>query len=134
LAEVRGELVALAVALVARALLAAASEWLGRSAADVAMATLRRHVATHALTARAPRVDDARRGELVTAAVHGVDALGDYYAKAVPQVALAAAAPVGLVATIVWHDPLVGALLAPTLPLVVVFMVLVGRESAARIA
>ena len=86
------------------------------------------------LSARTPRVEDARRGELATAAVHGVDALGEYYAKAVPQLALAAVVPPGLVAVVLWHDPVVGGLLALTLPLVVVFMVLVGRASAERIA
>ena len=86
------------------------------------------------LAARTPRVEDARRGELATAAVHGVDALGEYYAKAVPQLALAAVVPPGFVAVVLWHDPVVGGLLALTLPLVVVFMVLVGRASAERIA
>lgn len=133
LAQLRPLLVTLALALAGRALLASLTEWLGRRAAERAMGALRHRVAAHVLSGRAPRVEDARRGELATAAVHGVDALAEYYAKAVPQIALAAAVPVGLVGVILWHDPLVGALLAVTLPLVVVFMVLVGRESAERI-
>ncbi|ADB53443.1 thiol reductant ABC exporter subunit CydD [Conexibacter woesei] len=133
LAALRPLVVTLALALAGRALLATLTEWLGRRAAEHAMGALRHRVAAHVLAARTPRVEDARRGELATAAVHGVDALAEYYAKAVPQIALAAAVPVGLVGVILWHDPLVGALLAVTLPLVVVFMVLVGRESAERI-
>ena len=66
--------------------------------------------------------------------MHGVDALGEYYAKAVPQLALAAVVPPAFVAVVLWHDPVVGILLALTIPLVIVFMVLVGRESAERIA
>ena len=117
-----------------RAATSAATEWLGRAAASQALAALRRRVGEHVLAARAPRVEDARRGELATAAVHGVDALGEYYAKAVPQLALAAVVPPAFVAVVLWHDPVVGVLLALTIPLVIVFMVLVGRESAERIA
>ncbi|MBJ7470912.1 MAG: thiol reductant ABC exporter subunit CydC, partial [Solirubrobacteraceae bacterium] len=44
--------------------------------------------------------------------------------------ALAGAVPVALVAVVAWRTPLVGALLAITLPIVVVFLVLVGLRSA----
>lgn len=134
LAALRTTLLVLAAAVAGRALLAAVGDWLGRRAAERAMAELRHRVAAELLAARPRRVEQARRGELATAAVHGVDALADYYATAVPQIALAAAVPPALVGVVVWHDPLVGVLLGLTLPLVVVFMVLVGRESAARIA
>ena len=93
-----GAFVVLGAAVVARAVLAAAIEWLGRRAAEHALAALRRRVGEHVLAARVRRVDDARRGELATAAVHGVDALAEYYAKAVPQIALAGVVPAGLVA------------------------------------
>ena len=126
--------VVLGAAFAVRAATSAATEWLGRAAASQALAALRRRVGEHVLAARAPRVEDARRGELATAAVHGVDALGEYYAKAVPQLALAAVVPPAFVAVVLWHDPVVGILLALTIPLVIVFMVLVGRESAERIA
>ncbi|MDO8188715.1 ATP-binding cassette domain-containing protein [Conexibacter sp. JD483] len=134
LASLTTTLLLLAAAVVGRALLAAAGDWLGRRAAEHAMAELRHRVARELLAARPRRVEQARRGELATAAVHGVDALADYYATAVPQIALAAAVPPALVGVVLWHDPLVGVLLGLTLPLVIVFMVLVGRESAARIA
>ena len=124
----------LGAAFAVRAATSAATEWFGRAAASQALAALRRRVGEHVLAARAPRVEDARRGELATAAVHGVDALGEYYAKAVPQLALAAVVPPAFVAVVLWHDPVVGILLALTIPLVIVFMVLVGRESAERIA
>ncbi|WP_270039056.1 thiol reductant ABC exporter subunit CydD [Solirubrobacter ginsenosidimutans] len=127
-------LIVLGAVVLVRALAAAATEWLGRRAAEDALAALRRRVAEHVLSARVRRVDDARRGELATAAVHGVDALGEYYAKAVPQIVLAAIVPPALVVVLLWHDPVVAVLLGLTIPLVVVFMVLVGRTSAARIA
>ena len=133
LGELRDSLVVLGAAVAGRAAMAAATEWLGRRAAAQAMGELRHRVAAHVLSAQGRRVDEARRGDLATAAVHGVDALSDYYARAVPQLALAAAVPPALVAVVLWHDPLVGVLLGLTLPLVVIFMVLVGRASAERI-
>lgn len=126
--------VALLAAVACRAVLAAVTEWSGRRAAERALGELRRRVAAFVLSARVRRVDDARRGELATAAVHGVDALAEYYAKAVPQLVLAAVVPIGLVGVLLWHDPVVAVLLGLTLPVVVVFMVLVGRESASRLA
>jgi thiol reductant ABC exporter CydD subunit len=129
-----GAFAVLGGAVAGRAASAACVEWLGRRAAEHALATLRRRVGEYVLTARVRRVDDARRGELATAAVPGIDALAEYYAKAVPQIALAGVVPAGLIVVLLWHDPFAGVLLGLTLPLVVVFMVLVGRASAERIA
>lgn len=110
-----------------RAALAGVVELAGRRAAEVALSRLRERVAARALAGRAR---DARRGDIATAATQGLDALAEYYARAVPQLALAAAVPVGVVALIATRDLVVGILLAITLPIVVVFMVLVGRRSA----
>lgn len=132
--ELGGVFAVLCAALAGRALLSAATEWLGRRAADRSMGELRRRVAAHVLSVRGRQVEEARRGELATSAVHGVDALADYYAKAVPQLALAAVVPVGIVVAIGWRNLPVAILLALTLPLVVIFMVLVGKASADRVA
>ncbi|MDA0184177.1 thiol reductant ABC exporter subunit CydD, partial [Solirubrobacter phytolaccae] len=110
-----------------RAALAGVVELAGRRAAEVALARLRELVAGRALAGRAR---DARRGDIATAATQGLDALAEYYARAVPQLALAAAVPIGVVAVIATRDLVVGVLLAITLPIVIVFMVLVGRKSA----
>ncbi|RKQ91838.1 ATP-binding cassette subfamily C protein CydCD [Solirubrobacter pauli] len=111
----------------ARALLAGVTELAGRRAAEVALSRLRERVAARALAGRAR---DARRGDIATAATQGLDALAEYYARAVPQLALGAAVPIGVVAVIATRDLVVGVLLGITLPIVVVFMVLVGRKSA----
>jgi ABC-type transport system involved in cytochrome bd biosynthesis fused ATPase/permease subunit len=121
-------LAVLLAAVAGRAALAAATEWLGRRAAEVALGELRDSVAARALQGRAREVAGARRGEIATAATHGIDALADYHARAIPQMALAAAVPVGVIGVIAWREPLVAGLLALTLPVVIVFMVLVGRR------
>lgn len=117
----------LLIVVAVRAALAGVVELAGRRAAEVALSRLRERVAARALAGRAR---DARRGDIATAATQGVDALAEYYARAVPQLALAAAVPVGVVAVIATRDLVVGVLLGITLPIVVVFMVLVGRRSA----
>ncbi len=120
----------LLAAVAGRAALAAGSEWFGRRAAELALGELRDAVAARALQGRAREVAGARRGDLATAATQGIDALADYHARAVPQLALAAAVPVGVLAVIALREPLVAGLLALTVPVVIVFMVLVGRRSA----
>jgi thiol reductant ABC exporter CydD subunit len=120
----------LGLAVAGRVALGAGTELAGRWAARRAMASLRVRIADAALRGRSAPLEGARRGEVVAAATQGVDALADYYARAVPAVALAGAVPLGLVAVVTWRAPLVGALLACTLPIVVVFLALVGRRSA----
>ncbi|MDA0142014.1 thiol reductant ABC exporter subunit CydD, partial [Solirubrobacter deserti] len=121
---------ALLAVVAGRALLSGVVELAGRRAAELALARLRELVAERALAGRAR---DARRGDIATAATQGVDALAEYYARAVPQLALAAAVPIGVVAVIATQELVVGALLAITLPVVVVFMVLVGKRSAEHV-
>ena len=113
-----------------RAVLAGVVELAGRRAAEVALGRLRGLVAERALAGRTRDVDGARRGDIATAATQGLDALAEYYARAVPQLALAAAVPIGVVCVIATQSLLVGVLLAITLPIVIVFMVLVGKRSA----
>ena len=125
-----GPLLLVAGAVLARAAFAGGTELLGRCAAEHATDELRRRIARRALTGRAASVAGARRGEIAAAAVEGVDALADYHARALPAIALAGAVPVAMVAAVAWRSPVVGALLAVTIPVVVVFMVLVGRASA----
>ncbi|MDO9408469.1 ABC transporter transmembrane domain-containing protein, partial [Patulibacter sp.] len=123
-------LVVLGAAVLVRALAAGGTELLGRRAAERAAHALRVRLAARALGGRAGAEDEARRGDVVTAATQGVDALGDYYARAVPAIALGGAVPVAIVAAVAWRQPVIGGLLAVTLPVLVVFMVLVGRASA----
>ena len=113
-----------------RAVLAGVVELAGRRAAEVALGRLRGLVAERALAGRTRDVDGARRGDIATAATQGLDALAEYYARAVPQLALAAAVPIGVVCVIATQSLVVGVLLAITLPIVIVFMVLVGKRSA----
>ena len=72
-----------------------------------------------------------RSGDLATLAVRGIDALDAYYGRYLPQVVLAAVVPL-IVLVAVLGGLVSGAIMLATLPLVPIFMALVGMETQAR--
>lgn len=75
---------------------------------------------------------DRRTGELTTLATRGVDALDDYFARYLPQLGLAVVVPVAVLARIVWSDWIAALTIALTLPLIPLFMILIGWATQAR--
>jgi thiol reductant ABC exporter CydD subunit len=73
-----------------------------------------------------------RAGELALSATRGVDALGVYYGRYLPQVVLAALVPVGLVTWVGVQDWVSGCVLVAMLGLVPLAMVFFGREASRR--
>jgi ATP-binding cassette, subfamily C, bacterial CydD len=132
LARLTGTLATLAAAIVVRALLAGAFETSGRAGATRVMSELRGRLVERLLV-RAPlgRVAD-RTGELAAAAVQGVDALEAYFAGYLPQLVLAAAVPAAILLWLAPLDAAAAGVLALTIPLLVAFMILLGRGAAAR--
>ena len=130
LTDVRWELVALAGAVAARALVAAGFELTGRRGAAAVMSELRERLAEHLLVRRPLRPAE-RTGELATTAVQGVDALEAYLAGYVPQLALATTVPLAVLGWVALHDWVAALLLAVGVPLLIVFMVLIGRSAEA---
>ncbi|MDW5598797.1 ATP-binding cassette domain-containing protein, partial [Conexibacter stalactiti] len=130
LAAVRGELVALVATMAARALVAAGFELSGRRGAAHVMSELRERLAEHLLVRRPLRPAE-RTGELATTAVQGVDALEAYLAGYVPQLAMAATVPAAVLGWVVLNDWLAALLLALGVPLLVLFMILIGRSAEA---
>ena len=128
LRDVRWELVALVGAIAGRALVAAGFELAGRAGAARVMSELRERLAEHLLVTRPLRPAE-RTGELATTAVQGVDALEGYLAGYVPQLALAATVPVAVLAWVGLNDWVAALLLAISVPLLVVFMILIGRSA-----
>lgn len=132
LAELRRPLGLLAVVVVGRGLVAAGFELSGRRAAGRVMRDLRARLGEHVLRARPTGLRDRRAGELVTAAVQGVDALEAYFARYLPQTVLAVVVPLLLVAWVLPRDLAAGIVLLVTVPLVPVFMVLIGLAARAH--
>src|SRR5690606_16712434 len=73
-----------------------------------------------------------RTGELTALATRGVDALDDYFARYLPQLGLAAVVPVAVLARIVSSDWVSAAIILGTLPLIPLFMVLIGWATKSR--
>ncbi|MFE4536746.1 thiol reductant ABC exporter subunit CydD [Streptomyces scopuliridis] len=73
-----------------------------------------------------------RIGSLVALATRGVDALDDYFARYLPQLGLAVVVPVAVLARIVTEDWVSAAIIVVTLPLIPLFMILIGWATQAR--
>ncbi|MGW4781012.1 thiol reductant ABC exporter subunit CydD [Streptomyces filamentosus] len=73
-----------------------------------------------------------RTGSLVALATRGVDALDDYFARYLPQLGLAVVVPLAVLARIVTEDWVSAAIIVVTLPLIPVFMILIGWYTQAR--
>ena len=74
-------------------------------------------------------------GELASLVVNGVDALDGYFARYLPQVFLAGIVPVAVLAAVVAADWVSAVIMVVTLPLIPVFMALIGvatRDSQER--
>lgn len=65
-------------------------------------------------------------GSLINLATRGVDTLDDYFSRYLPQLGLAVAVPVAVLARVVTEDWVSAAIIVGTLPLIPVFMVLIG--------
>ncbi|MCB5178045.1 thiol reductant ABC exporter subunit CydD [Streptomyces antimicrobicus] len=74
----------------------------------------------------------ASTGALVTLATRGVDALDDYFSRYLPQLGLAVVVPVAVLARIVTEDWVSAAIIVVTLPLIPLFMALIGWATQSR--
>jgi thiol reductant ABC exporter CydD subunit len=132
LPALRGTVVALAAVVAGRAALAWAVEALSYRASAGVKSQLRRDLLRRALELGPRWLATRRAGELATLTSVGVDALDGYFAKYLPQVVLAVVVPLAVAVRLLAADPLSGAIIIVTLPLIPVFMALVGATTAER--
>lgn len=130
LATIPGTALGLAGIFAAKGLLAWGNQWLAQRASAAVKSQLRMDV----LRARANRpIDpDSSTGGLVTLVTQGLDALDGYFSKYLPQLALAATVPLIIGLAILSADVLSAVIVALCLPLIPVFMALVGWTTEAR--
>jgi len=107
-------------------------EVVGRRAASDVLSQLRLDVVERRLRDRPAALDAAESADVATAAVAGVDALEATFARYLPQLVLATVVPIAVIAFAAVIDPLTAGLMLLTLPLVPVFMWLVGRHTERR--
>jgi thiol reductant ABC exporter CydD subunit len=132
LAQLRADLVALALAFACRGALAWAMEVAGRRAATSVLSELRLALVARRLTTQPAATDGTQSGEIAAAAVQGVDALEGYFARYLPQVVLSTVVPLAVVGWVAVIDLESAVVMALTLPLVPVFMWLIGRATEQR--
>ncbi|OLM14416.1 Transport ATP-binding protein CydD [Pseudonocardia sp. Ae505_Ps2] len=119
-----------AVVAVARALLTYGAESAALRCAARAKSQLRTALVRRlALAATDPRRSS---GEIVTLATRGLDALDDYFARYLPQLVLAVLVPVAVLIVVADADWISAVVIGVTLPLIPLFMVLVGMHTRAR--
>jgi thiol reductant ABC exporter CydD subunit len=132
LGDVAWPLVALVAVILGRSVVAWAFETAGRRAATRVISQLRLDLVESRLRHRPTALDGAESAELATAAVSGVDALEATFARYLPQLVSAVVVPVAVLVLVVSVDPVAAGVMVLTLPLVPVFMWLVGRYTEHR--
>ena len=125
--ELTPRAVAMAGVFLARGLLSWAQEVLGQRAATAAKSRLRRQVMAATLERAGQDGDQQRRSAALTVAVDGLDALDPYFARYLPHLLGTAIVPLLVVVQLTLLDITSAVTVALTLPLIPVFMVLVGR-------
>jgi ATP-binding cassette subfamily C protein CydD len=131
-AALRSTLMLLLVVVAARALAAGGGEAVALRAAAKVKAQLRARLTAHTLRLGPAWLGGQRPGEIATLATKGLDALDPYFARYLPQLVLAVAVPVAVVARVAAADPISAVVIAVTLPLIPVFAVLIGLHTKAR--
>jgi thiol reductant ABC exporter CydD subunit len=125
-------LAALALVLAVRALLSWAAEVVAQRISGAVKAGLRVRLLSRAVALGPRWAAGQASGELVLLATRGLDALDGYYGRYLPQLALGVVVPVVVVGCLLVVDVVAAITVALTVPLIPMFMVLIGRMSEAH--
>src|ERR1700745_4205401 len=127
-----GTLVVLFAVVLARGAAACRGEAAALRAAAAVKSQLRRKLAAHTLRLGPAWLGGQQTGEIANLATKGLDALDPYFARYLPQLVLAVAVPLAVLARVAAADPISAVVIGVTLPLIPVFAVLVGWHTKAR--
>ncbi|MEU9572143.1 thiol reductant ABC exporter subunit CydD [Streptomyces massasporeus] len=130
--ELGTPLLLLAAVAVGRALVGWLTELAAHRASAAVKSELRGRLLERAAALGPGWLSGQRTGSLVALATRGVDALDDYFSRYLPQLGLAVVVPVAVLARIVTEDWVSAAIIVGTLPLIPVFMVLIGWATQSR--
>ncbi|MGW7195224.1 thiol reductant ABC exporter subunit CydD [Streptomyces chryseus] len=131
-AALRTPLLLLAVVALGRALVSWLTELAAHRASAAVKSELRGRLLERAAAFGPGWLSGQRAGSLVALATRGVDALDDYFSRYLPQLGLAVVVPAAVLARIVTEDWISAAVIVGTLPLIPLFMVLIGWATQAR--
>jgi len=132
LAQLHTPLAALLVVVLARGAVAWGRELLAARSSARAKSQLRGALLDHVATLGPTRIGEERAGELAVLATRGVDALDAYFALYLPQLVLAVVVPLAVVIVIADRDWIPALIIFGTLPLIPIFMALVGASTRER--
>ncbi|WP_329533378.1 thiol reductant ABC exporter subunit CydD [Streptomyces sp. NBC_01450] len=124
--ELRTSLVLLVAVAIGRAMVAWLTELAAHRASAAVKSELRGRLLERAAALGPGWLSGQRTGSLVALTTRGVDALDDYFSRYLPQLGLAVVVPVAVLARIVTEDWVSAAIIVVTLPLIPVFMALIG--------
>uniref|UniRef100_A0AAU2VS47 Thiol reductant ABC exporter subunit CydD n=1 Tax=Streptomyces sp. NBC_00008 TaxID=2903610 RepID=A0AAU2VS47_9ACTN len=128
----RTPLLLLAAVALGRALVAWLTELAAHRAGAAVKSELRGRLLDRAAALGPEWLSGQRTGSLVTLATRGIDALDDYFARYLPQLGLAVVVPVAVLARVVTEDWISAAIIVVTLPLIPLFMILIGWATQSR--
>ncbi|MFI1076116.1 thiol reductant ABC exporter subunit CydD [Streptomyces puniciscabiei] len=130
--ELRTPLLLLAAVAVGRSAVAWLTELAAHRASAAVKSELRGRLLDRAAALGPGWLAGQRTGSLVTLATRGVDALDDYFSRYLPQLGLAVVVPVAVLARVVTEDWVSAAIIVGTLPLIPLFMMLIGWATQSR--
>ncbi|MCH9816014.1 MAG: thiol reductant ABC exporter subunit CydD [Actinomycetia bacterium] len=126
LAQIWSDVVVLTGVIVARSVIAYGLESLAFHSSAQAKSQLRMAVLEHSVALGPGFLEDQQAGDLAQLATRGIDALDDYFSRYLPQLVLAVIIPITVGVAILTQDLLATIIIAVTLPLIPIFMILVG--------
>ncbi|MEU0923733.1 thiol reductant ABC exporter subunit CydD [Streptomyces malaysiensis] len=122
----------LALVAVGRSVVSWLTELAAHRAGAAVKSELRLRLVERAVRLGPSWLNSRRTGELTTLATRGIDALDDYFARYLPQLGLAVVVPVAVLARIVTADWISALIIVATLPLIPLFMALIGWATQSR--
>ncbi|MGQ4434243.1 thiol reductant ABC exporter subunit CydD [Streptomyces sp. SAS_260] len=130
--ELGTPLLLLVAVAVGRGLVSWLTELAAHRASAAVKSELRRRLLERSVELGPGWLSGQRTGSLVALATRGVDALDDYFSRYLPQLGLAIVVPVAVLARIVTEDWVSAAIIVGTLPLIPLFMVMIGWATQSR--
>ncbi len=133
LGGVSGAVWVLALVVVARVVVAYVSERLAFKSAAAAKSQLRMGVVEHVIKLGPVWLSRNSSAELTQLATRGVDGLDAYFARYLPQLVLSVMVPLSVGLVILTQDLLAAVIVVVTVPLIPVFMILIGTYTQSRV-
>ena len=117
-----------------RAAIVWATEAASQRSAAAVKSELRRQVVAHVAGRGPAALDGGGRAEIATLAIDGLDDLDGYFSRYLPQLVLAVIVPAVVIVRLLAADPTSAVIVVLTVPLIPVFMVLIGLATEAATA